>query len=106
METNITPNVKVGDIFVNSWGYDQTNIDAYQVTRLTPKMMVLQQISTTPVTGTAGFMCQHCKPAPDSFVHNAKPFKARIPSGDGFGLNYGYARKWDGVKTYYESWYA
>lgn len=27
--------VKVGDIFYNSWGYDQTNIDFYKVTRIT-----------------------------------------------------------------------
>jgi hypothetical protein len=26
--------VKVGDVFYNSWGYDQTNIDFYVVTRL------------------------------------------------------------------------
>lgn len=27
--------VSVGDIFVNSWGYDQTNVDFYKVVRLT-----------------------------------------------------------------------
>lgn len=29
--------VKVGDIFYSSWGYDQTNIDFYQIVRLTEK---------------------------------------------------------------------
>lgn len=28
--------VKVGDYFVSSWGYDQTNIDFYEVVGLTP----------------------------------------------------------------------
>ena len=28
--------INVGDIFYNSWGYDQTNIDYYKVVRLTP----------------------------------------------------------------------
>lgn len=29
--------VKVGDFFYSSWGYDQTNIDFYEVVGLTPK---------------------------------------------------------------------
>jgi hypothetical protein len=33
-------NVKVGDIFYSSWGYDQTNIDYYMVTKLIGKTMV------------------------------------------------------------------
>lgn len=28
----VMPKVQVGDVFVNSWGYDQTNIDFYVVT--------------------------------------------------------------------------
>ncbi len=32
--------VEVGDVLVSSWGYDQTNIDYYQVTKLIGKTMV------------------------------------------------------------------
>lgn len=32
--------VKVGDVFRSSWGYDQTNIDFYEVTRLIGKSTV------------------------------------------------------------------
>lgn len=28
---------KVGDIFYTSWGYEQTNIEFYQVVKATPK---------------------------------------------------------------------
>jgi len=31
-----TPAIKVGDHFVASWGYDQTNIDFYEVVGFTP----------------------------------------------------------------------
>jgi hypothetical protein len=96
--------IKVGDIFVNTWGYDQTNVDAYQVIRLTPKMMVLQEIGTSPIPGTDGFMCCKVVPVKDSFKATARPFKAR--QAQAFALNYGYCKKHiDGAK-YYNSWYA
>jgi len=100
--------VQVGDIYVNTWGYDQTNVDAYQVVRTTPKMMVLLEIDTSPVPGTDGFMCCRVVPVKDSFKRTVKSFKVRTGGRpiDGFKLNYGWASKWDGVKTYYNSWYA
>lgn len=33
-KTSSVRNVKVGDILVSTWGYDQTNVDFYQVTEL------------------------------------------------------------------------
>ncbi len=36
--------VKVGDVFVESWGYDQTNIDYYEVVRLMPQSVELIHI--------------------------------------------------------------
>ena len=35
--------VQVGDFFVNSWGYDQTNVDFYKVVGLTPKGVKVQK---------------------------------------------------------------
>lgn len=45
--------VKENDLFVCSWGYDQTNIDFYQVTGVTPsgKSVKLRQIETV-IVGT------------------------------------------------------
>lgn len=37
-------NIKVGDIFYNSWGYEQTNIDYYQVVSTTKKTITLRKI--------------------------------------------------------------
>jgi hypothetical protein len=96
--------IKVGDIFVNTWGYDQTNQDAYQVIRLTPKMMILQEIDTKPVPGTEGFMCCEVVPVKDSFKPDARPFKAR--QSQDFALNYGYCKRHVDGANYYNSWYA
>jgi hypothetical protein len=43
--TTVTPEVKVGDFFVSSWGYDQTNVDFYRVVGITPsgKSVKVQQ---------------------------------------------------------------
>lgn len=36
--------VEVGDIFYSMWGYDQTNVDFYQVVKKTAKMITLRPI--------------------------------------------------------------
>jgi hypothetical protein len=36
---------KVGDILYSSWGYDQTNVDWYQVTRVMPRGIEIREIS-------------------------------------------------------------
>ena len=61
--------VKVGDMFVESWGYDQTNVDVYEVVRVTPKSVALMQGSVTvvnrrvlPVTGNpTPFDSDYCR---------------------------------------------
>ena len=37
--------VEVGDIFYTSWGYEQTNVDFFQVTAVTAKMATVRKIS-------------------------------------------------------------
>lgn len=41
--------IKVGDVFVESWGYNQTNIDFYQVLRVMPKSVEIQRIKAKTV---------------------------------------------------------
>ena len=47
--------LKVGDVLVYSWGYDQTNIDFFKVVGLTKTMVKIRQLKSV-VTET-GFMC-------------------------------------------------
>jgi hypothetical protein len=37
--------VKVGDIFYSSWGYDQTNVEFYEVVRLTGASVVVREVA-------------------------------------------------------------
>lgn len=45
--------VEVGDFFVSSWGYDQTNVDFYKVVGLTAKGVKVQKW-TTAIVGESG----------------------------------------------------
>jgi hypothetical protein len=46
--------VKVGDYFVSSWGYDQTNVDFYKVVAVTAKSIKVQEWSSARVSGAGG----------------------------------------------------
>ena len=51
------PTVKVGDLFYDSWGYDQTQVDFYEVVGLTPsglsvRVQKVRQVVTSSGGGT------------------------------------------------------
>lgn len=81
--TKVTRNVvmpKVGDLFYSSWGYDQTNIDFYQVTKVLNK-----SIELTPIAGQAKYdqhMAGHTKPLPNQFTGEAKRHIVRFSTND------------------------
>lgn len=112
--------VKVGDFFVSSWGYDQTNIDFYKVVAVTPKGVKVQQWSSAVLSGR-GAPQEYVVPGQEArqgawvkvpggwteYDRNASPavkFHRTRPAwggGVGFSINsYSSARKWDGKPTY------
>ena len=60
-------NIKIGDIFYNSWGYDQTNIDFYQVVATTAKTITLRAIKSSNNDYNAYYMTGSKLPAKDNF---------------------------------------
>lgn len=46
--------VKVGDFFYSSWGYDQTNVDFYEVVGLTPGGVKVQRVRSKSVSVGSG----------------------------------------------------
>lgn len=59
--------VKPGDFFVESWGYDQTNVDFYQVTRVSAsgKTLWMRHVQTHLVSQNGTY--DQVAPLPDSF---------------------------------------
>ena len=67
--------LKVDDVLYSSWGYDQTNINFYQVTKLVGKTMVeLRAIAQT--TEETGMMSGHTKCHPGQF--KANPIRRKV----------------------------
>ena len=62
--------VKVGDIFRCSWGYDQTNIDYYQVVELKGKRGVMIR-EICAMSETIGFAQGVCVPEKNTFKGEA-----------------------------------
>lgn len=100
---------KVGDIWYSQWGYDQTNIDYYQVTKVTKAMVWLTPIGSH--TTETGFMSGECIPLPDHFCGKAERHKFKTHKFNGkdefyCSINsYKNAYEWDGEPKRC-SWYA
>ena len=100
---------KVGDILVSSWGYDQTNVQWYQVVGVTPKSVKIREIKGR--VQETGFMSGESVPIPDAFTNNlwfGEQKTARVNSHGWVNITsdgYITAQKWDGNPEYV-SWYA
>lgn len=97
---------KVGDIFRNSWGYDQTNVDWYQVVRVTAKCVIMKEIGSK--TMPTGMMCGESTPMPDEFIGpeiRKKVYFSTMDNAARVSMPYGSCCQWDG-KPAYKSWYA
>lgn len=60
--------LKVGDVLVASWGYDQTNIDFYEVVRLVGKRSVAIREILSERKDCAAYMQGECVPLPGHFA--------------------------------------
>jgi hypothetical protein len=100
--------VIVDDIFVSSWGYEQTNVDAFQVVeKIGNASVVLRPIACRAVKGTeiSHGMAQNVVPVHNAFI-GEETFTKRITEY-GIKINsYSSAFQWDGKREFYNSWYA
>lgn len=64
--TRYNDGADVGDVLVCSWGYDQTNVDYYKVTRRTKASVWIVKVGQKVVPGSEGFMSESVLPDPDN----------------------------------------
>jgi len=96
---------QVGQILVTSGGYDQTNVNFYQIIeRPSEAIAIVQEISAEPIPGTQGFMCEHVKPVRNAFM--GKPMRKVIGPYGISGLGFGSANIYTDDSSHYSSWYA
>lgn len=66
-----------GAIFCHSWGYDQTNVDYYQVVKRSGTRVYLRPIAASSVAGSEGFMSDSVVPAKDRFIDECRHCRCR-----------------------------
>ena len=83
MTTTTEAPVRVGDVFYAIWGYDQTNVDYYQVVELNGATMVtLRKIGED--REASAWMQGYSTPKPGKFVGG--PIRRKV-SGDGVSID-------------------
>ena len=91
-------NIKPGDIFYNSWGWEQTNIDFYQVVSTTAKTITLRAIKGTSNDYNAHYMTGSTIAVKDAFCNDE--LLRKIPylfNGKWcVSFEYGAGSQWDG----------
>lgn len=77
---NFEHGLKVGDILYSSWGYDQTNVDWYEVTKVIGKQVEIREIAGKTVEEGRG--SDKVVALPGKFVG---PPMRKTPSGGSYG---------------------
>lgn len=92
--------VKVGELYYDSWGYDQTNIDFYQITGIRGKTFEITPIAKK-FCGEApsGGMSDNVMPVKDKFI--GEPVWKRSIS-----MKFGILFKTTEQEKHFSSWYA
>lgn len=69
--------VKVNDVFISSWGYEQTNIQYFQVVRIAGKTMIEVREIEKESIDNPHYMCATVKPKLNCFK-NEKTIKRKV----------------------------
>jgi len=92
----------VGRMLNTCWGYEQTNVDFYEVVAVSGSMVTLRQVACR--TENTSHMSGETMPLPGQFV--GEPFKRRVNASNYVKIDSGVsASPWDG-RPQYISWYA
>jgi hypothetical protein len=85
--------LKVGDVLRSSWGYDQTNIDYYQVVEVCGKHVVIREIAQE--SEVTAWEQGKCVPKVGAFI--GEPMRKLVQEGDAVRIaSYACAYKIDG----------
>ena len=96
-------NIKEGDIFCYSWGWEQTNVSFYQlISRKGKSSAVVREIALESVE-ECSWASDYVKPLKDNFISGEETVRL---SGDYFKRPHGYASLIGDTKKFYRSWYA
>lgn len=97
---NAPHSFNVGDIIYNSWGYDQTNIDFYEVVRKTPHFVFIRELQGKSGEGTGPFSGT-ISACPGMYASDK--IEQHAATGTYVTMRHGCGSKWDGQPKH-NSW--
>ena len=105
MSKSVERKLVVNDVLSSSWGYEQTNVDFYQVTKLVGKTMVeMKKIGSNREYDEC--MSGKCTPILNSFSEDSEVLRKRvICGGESVRItSFSMASKWDGRPEYFSTY--
>lgn len=92
---------QVGDVLYNSWGWEQTNVDFYQVVRVPSARTIAIRAIEANATET-GWLSGTCVPMPGSF--KGPELIKRVGQGGHIAMEYGGCGRWEGRPVYWSAY--
>lgn len=103
---DMKPKVNVGDIFDCSWGYEQTNVDFYQITAVLGKSVKYRKIGQT--RHYEGPMNGRTSPVKNDFTSDERMARLRILTDGSVSFRitgYSSAYPWGGKPQMFSEWH-
>ena len=91
--------IKTGTILYTSWGYEQTNVEFFEVLEIKGAVVTLREIMQD--ARETGFMSGQCVPIPGKYNEKEPAIKRRITAHGIKISNCTTAWLWDGTPCYY-----
>jgi hypothetical protein len=98
--------LKVGDILDGSWGYDQTNVEFFQVVEVKGQYVMVRELcQITDKNKSSGGMSDYRLPVPDAFTANSKPIRKKVQYGNTVTFRCFNLSPWGGDSRYSSSYH-
>lgn len=110
-DLNAADYFNLNDIIVNTWGWEQSNVNFYKVTSIGKKTIDIQEVGQITVDGSIGNSGMSCDVMPNEQVLLQSKYRLRVKKSISGQIqlsnpqNYYYMHKWDG-RAQYKSSYA
>ena len=98
--------LKVGDILVYTWGWEQTNVDFYEVVGVTAKSAVIREVKAIRTDGPPMSMTGTSVPSPGDYdgEPQRKSVKHTEQGEPWVKMAHGHADLWDGTPQNWSSY--